>query len=150
MKYIQLTKNKQAIVDDEDFDYLNQFKWSCDSYGYAVRHIKRSERGNTPRRMIKMHRVINNTPTGMETDHIDRNKLNNQKINLRSVTTSQNQHNAKIATTNTSGFRGVYWDKKYNRWCARAYIMGKSKFGGGFKSKSDAVKAYENIVGEIF
>lgn len=147
MKYIQLTQGKQAIVDNADFDYLNQFKWSCDALGYAVRHEQKNEYGDKPRKMVKMHRLINKTPEGFETDHINQNRLDNQRGNLRTVTKSQNQHNTKVPSVNTSGFKGVYWDKKYKRWCARAWIMGKGIFGGGYKDKLDAVKAYNDLIG---
>jgi len=146
MKQIKLTQGKFAMVDNEDFEWLNHWKWSCDTKGYAVRHEQKSEYGVNSRRMIKMHRVINKTPTGLSTDHISQNKLDNRKLNLRVATNSQNQHNTKISILNTSGYKGVYWDKKYKRWCARATIMGKKIFGGGFFNKQEAAKAYERII----
>ena len=79
MKQIPLTQGKFAIIDDKDFEYLNQWKWTYDGR-YAIRSVaftvgKRSK--------IYMHRIILNTPVGMDTDHIDMNRLNNQRLNLR-------------------------------------------------------------------
>lgn len=150
MKLINLTRGKIAIVDDEDFEFLDQWKWCVDGKGYAVRHQSKSEYKNGIRKMVKMHTIINKTPTGSQTDHINRNRLDNRKENLRTVNASQNQHNTKVSSVNTSGFKGVYWDKKYKRWCARAWFMGKSIFGGGFKNKLEAVKSYDNLMGGVF
>ena len=149
MKKIKLTRGKFALVDNKDYKWLNQWKWCCDSRGYAVRHERKDEYGTNPRKMIKMHKFIVNTPSEYETDHINHNRLNNRRNNLRIVNRRSNQMNAKLSKKNTSGYRGVYWDKKYKRWCARAWFYGKSIFGGGFTNKLDAVKAYKNLVGRI-
>lgn len=69
---IPLTNGKVAIVDAEDFDYLNQWKWCC-NHGYAIRNGKRVNGKRIM--MIRMHRLINQTPKGLDTDHINRNKL---------------------------------------------------------------------------
>ncbi|MCK9370911.1 HNH endonuclease [Candidatus Dojkabacteria bacterium] len=83
-------KGKFVIVDNEDFEYLNQFKWYIKFSGqneYAIRHKRYDE--------TLMHRLIINTPKGMETDHINHNGLDNRRVNLRIVTTSQNQRNLR-------------------------------------------------------
>lgn len=118
MKQIKLTKGKFAIVDDDMFEYLNQWKWYCDIHGYAIRrpYIKNSGRKNQKCEIIRMHRIINNTPDGFETDHINRNPLDNRKENLRSVNASQNKINQKIRIDNTSGVKGITWDKQTNKW----------------------------------
>lgn len=87
MKLINLSKNRQAIVDDEDFEYLNKFKWLFAEYAVTYKEGK----------IIRMHRLVNNTPDGFVTDHINRNKLDNRKENLRSVTTKQNNQNTSPA-----------------------------------------------------
>ena len=74
MKYIKLTQNKFALVDDGNFEFLNQWKWYFNG-GYAVRGY--------PKRIL-MHRVILNSPNGMEIDHKNRNKLDNSKNHSRS------------------------------------------------------------------
>lgn len=146
MKQIKLTQGKFAIVDDEDFEWLNQWKWCFDSNGYAVRHEQKNEYGFNSRRMIKMHKFILNPSLGMMTDHINRNRLDNRKINLRMADNHLNQRNSKLSIKNRSGFKGVYWDKKYKRWCARITFFGKKIFGGGFLNIIDAHKAYERMV----
>ena len=90
MKLIQLTKGKQAIVDDDDYEELNQFKWYSNN-GYVCRAIKI----NGVYKTIPLHRTVNKTPIGLETDHINRNKLDNRKSNLRSVSRSINNFNKR-------------------------------------------------------
>ncbi len=96
MKKIKLRgkrgKGKFALIDDEDFDIVNLFSWSVCVKGY----IWHSYMIDGKQRQLSMHRLIINTPMGKETDHRDHDKFNNQKINLRICTTSQNQMNIKI------------------------------------------------------
>lgn len=105
MKKIKLTQGKYAIVDDEDFEWLNQWKWCYCKY--VIRDIILNKKN----KRIYMHRLIMNTPEKMQTDHINGNKLDNRRNNLRICTQSQNNMNRKISKLNTSGYRGIYWDK---------------------------------------
>ncbi|MFA6069764.1 MAG: HNH endonuclease [Janthinobacterium sp.] len=91
MKYINLTNHTdKVIVDDDDYNYLMQWKW-CSSIGrtgenhYAVRTTK----------TISMHKLLCNAPKGMYVDHINNNNLDNRKFNLRVVTASENQKNLR-------------------------------------------------------
>ena len=122
MKQIKLTQNKFALVDDDDFDFINKWKWYYNAQGYAVRkpYIKGSGRKNQKSLSIRMHRLINKTPEEFETDHINRNKLDNRKENVRNVNPSQNRINQGLRIDNTSGIKGVTWDKQTNKW--RAFI----------------------------
>jgi hypothetical protein len=136
MKYIKLTKGKKAIVDDEDFNYLNQFKWHYQSQGYAARNgiMVNRKRGD----IILMHRVVNETPNNLITDHINRNKLDNRKSNLRTVTYSVNHLNKNKPVNNTSGYKGVHWDKSKNKWRAKAQYKSKQIHLGDFDDPEKA------------
>ena len=94
MKTIQLTQGQFALVDDEDYDFLMQWKWQAHK-DKSTYYATRVEYGKNIKKGIKMHRVIMNTPRNMETDHKDRNGLNNQKYNLRICTRGQNQTNKR-------------------------------------------------------
>mgnify|MGYP001587102236 CR=1 FL=1 len=118
MKPIKLTQGKYAIVDDEDFEWLNQWKW-CVNHDYAVRTVEKGK-------MIWMHKIINKTPTGYLTDHINRNKLDNRKENLRTVTSSQNKINVGLRKDNTSGYAGISWHKKIKKFYVRIKINQKN------------------------
>jgi len=84
MQKIELTKGQFTLVDDEDFNYLNQWKWHISTKGYALRCIWIGS-GHKNRKGINiyMHGEVNKTPKGYQTDHINRNKLDNRKSNLR-------------------------------------------------------------------
>lgn len=150
MKKIKLTRGKFALVDDVDFDYLNQWKWFCEASHHAARdqHIGMDGKKEIKKR-IKMHRLIMDAPGGMEVDHIDGNPLNNQRSNLRVVTHAQNQKNLKIPRHNTSGYKGVYWDKVRQKWIA-AIHSGKTINLGGFITKEEAAKRYNEAAIERF
>ena len=123
MKKIILSKGELVLVDDLDFEWLNQWKWYANARGYAVR--SRYVKGSGERGIIYMHRVLNSTPDGYKTDHIDRNRLNNQRNNLRTVTESQNAMNTKLRKDNTSGYKGIWWHKKNKKWIASIEVAKK-------------------------
>ena len=136
MKKIKLTKGKYALVDDEDFEYLNQWKWHF-AKGYAGRSV--GDRKN--KKYVWMHRLINNTPDGFETDHINRNKSDNRKCNLRTVTKSLNGLNRGKNKNNKSGHKGIYWENQTKKWRAGIGINGKRIKTKRFSNISDAVSA---------
>ena len=135
MKEIKLTQGKVALVDDEDYEYLNQFKWSFYKsrktyYANRIKTIKGKGYGMT------MHRVIMNTPSNMEVDHIDHNGLNNQKHNLRNCTFTQNRKNK--TASGKSKYLGVGFAGKQ----IQAHIL--NLYLGSFKTEEDAARAYDN------
>ena len=132
MKKINLTKGKFAIVDDDDFEYLNQFKWSLCADKYAQATINKKS--------VYMHRLVNKTPDAVITDHINGNGLDNRKSNLRNATKSQNAINTGMRINNTSGHKGIYQHKN-QRWYARIFIQGKAIALGGFECIEDAIQA---------
>ena len=85
-----------------------------------------------------MHRIVNKTPEEMSTDHVNKNKLDNRKCNLRTCTDSENMRNSKMHITNTSGYKGVYWDNSHKRWVARIGIRSKIIRLGRYKTKQEA------------
>lgn len=91
-KQILLTQDKFAIVDDEDFEYLNQWKWKLSTNGYAIRCPSngKTEDGRYKYTTIRMHRVIMKPSFGFETDHINFDRLDNRRSNLRNVTKDEN------------------------------------------------------------
>ena len=100
---ILLTKGQYALVDDADFADLTQWRWRLNSKGYAIRRAILD--GNAT--LLCMHREIMNAQPGQFVDHIDRNRLNNTRANLRFVTQQQNLMNRRLGRNNTSGYKGV-------------------------------------------
>jgi hypothetical protein len=154
MKEIKLSQQGKhkgkyvALVDDEDYEYLNQWRWRawrCGNTHYVVR------RERNPNKFIQMHRIILNTPDDMQVDHRDRNGLNNQKSNIRNCYNSDNQHN-KISWA-VSGFKGVYLNKykmKSIRFRAMIQINRKTIHLGYFNTPEEAAKIYDKAAIENF
>lgn len=138
MKEIQLTHGKVALVDDEDFEFLNQWKWCYHNGGYAVR----ADYTSGKHKLITMHRVVNKTLKDLQTDHINRNKLDNRKENLRSCTSSENNKNTTSRKGSTSKYLGVSSYKRSNKWKSNIWICGKSKHLGYYISEKEAALAY--------
>lgn len=143
MKKISLTKGMVTIVDDDDYERLMKRSWQYGGGGYAVHTIRTPKTG-----MVYMHREIMNTPDGFQTDHINGNKLDNRKSNLRLVTFQQNGWNAKRASHNTSGYKGV--SKRGNRWSASIHLNNKKIHLGYFGKKEDAANAYNKAAKKFF
>lgn len=141
MANLLLSQGQVALVDDADFEYLNQWKWSCVKDGntqYAIRHIRKDGKRTT----ISMHRQLLKTPKGYETDHINRNGLDNRRINLRLATTAQNQWNRR-PLKNRSGYEGVRWDR--GKWRIDMTVNNKPTYFGRFSNIKDAVLARKLI-----
>jgi hypothetical protein len=90
---------------------------------------------------IYLHRFINNTPKGLITDHINRDTLDNRKVNLRVVDKKKNQRNHKIFKTNSSGYTGVSWREKMIKWEAYIWVNNKKVALGLFDNVKKAVEA---------
>lgn len=152
MKKIPLTKGEYTLVDDADYEWLNQWKWHLSHYGYADRrqHLP-SSRANQKFKMIKMHRLIMDTPDGLHTDHINGNKLDNRRSNLRICTPTQNQQNSKVRSHSKTGIKGVqfaYHDKK--KFYARIHVNGKEVHLGTFNDITTASEAYNAAAKKYF
>ena len=147
-KKISLTHGKCAVVDDGDYERLNQFKWWVNSNGYALRTVWDHGRSYH----IRMHREIIHIPEGLITDHINGDKLDNRKENLRTCNKSENAANSKKFTTNKSGLRGVSWFSGYSikKWRAVITVNTRQIHLGLFSTREDAATAYENAAKKYF
>ena len=127
--------NEEFYFDLEDYDKIKEYCWYKDfSNGY----IKTKTPDN---KWIYMHRLVTNNQYKI-VDHINRNKLDNRKENLRNTTKRQNVLNRNgVVSTNTSGITGVYFDNKRNKWRAQICVDDKIKYLGIFINKEDAIKA---------
>jgi hypothetical protein len=127
MKELHLTKGFVALVDDEDYYYLSNWQWHIDEQGYAVRGNQWHGKYITH----YMHREVLKARAGQIVDHINRNKLDNQKRNLRKCSHRQNMANS-AARGGESVYKGVA--RCRGRW--RAYLDGKHL--GVFDSEHEA------------
>jgi len=156
MKIIELTQGKNTLVDDADYEWLNQWKW-CYHDGYANRQDRPNGPG-TPQVNIKMHRLIMGCTKGdgIKVDHKNGDTTNNQRYNLRKSTMVQNIQNQKRRSTNKSGYKGVrYTTFKSGRGAWRACItVNNHRYHlGYFHSAEIAARVYDeaarNLMGEF-
>jgi hypothetical protein len=151
MKKIKLTKNQYALVDDEDYSYLNKFNWYA-KWGdgpktyYVVRHATINHKTLT----VFMHRIIVQCPDNMVVDHINHNGLDNRKSNLRICTSSQNSSNSRIRTDGLSKYKGVSLSKKNNKWQAKIGYKNTIIWLKYHDTEEEAGVAYNKKAKELF
>ena len=139
-KEIELTQGKHATVSDEDYERISCHKWTavlCGSKWYAVRVVK----SKFSQRKIYMHREIMGVDNGFEVDHRDEDGLHNERYNLRISTHAQNAMNRGKQQNNTSGYKGVSWNKINKKWVAQIQVNRMNIYLGSFLSAEDAARA---------
>lgn len=119
----------RTMIDLEDVEKVKGYKWAY-SYGYAINYS-----------VSFLHRLIMNCPDDMVVDHINHNKLDNRKENLRICTQQQNMMNRTTQSNNTSGVTGVNWDKQANKWRVQIAINREHKTLGHYEDIEDAIEA---------
>lgn len=128
-----------ALVDDRDFKSLSGYRW-CLTNGYVSRSLNRGDE----RKTLYLHREILKPPGGLEVDHVNRNKLDNRRENLRVVTHQQNQQNLP-PKGGRSRFHGVSWDRSRKRWLASARLPDGTRWQRRFDDEFAAALAVEAI-----
>ena len=125
------SKGIKHIFDIEDYEKVKDVSWQMTKFGYIY--------GIYNKKQVFIHQLI----TGFKypiIDHINRNKLDNRKCNLRPASTSQNARNKCVKRTNNSGYTGISWDKRESKWSARICVNYKTIFLGRYKNIEDAIK----------
>lgn len=134
---------KEALISTKQLERVNRFPYTW--YAVFCSHTNsfyvhgRFPLGKGRIQTICLHRWITRATKGCIVDHINHETLDNTDRNLRIVTHSENSQNRKGPQSNsTSGYRGVYWDKKYKKWAAGMQISGKKIFLGHFEDIEEA------------
>jgi len=140
VKEIQLTQGKVALVDDEDYDWLNQWKWFAHKEGNNW-YVRRKYKG----KMLRMHRVILGLTqeNDIEVDHINRIGSDNRRDNLRICNHSQNMKNYSKKKETSSQYKGVTWVKNRKKWQVSIKANGKNIWLGYFLFEELAALAYD-------
>jgi hypothetical protein len=147
MKYLKLTQNRRAIVDDNVYNLVKDHNWCVDGRGYPQRRIDG--------KAVCLHQLIW-ILLGVElgknemTDHINRDKLDNRLSNLRIVSSRENIINRPINKNNSSGFKGVTKYRFSEGWIAQITVHKTSKYLGIFKTKKEAAEAYNRNAEKYF
>jgi HNH endonuclease/AP2 domain-containing protein len=122
------------------FAALSQWNWNTQG---ASHRLGATRTRKEDRKCIYMHREIMQAPDGIDVDHVDGNRLNNRRSNLRLATHQQNTFNKGPHRNNTSGIKGVSWHKRLKKWQVQLNVNGKRVGLGYFSEKAEAAKAYE-------
>lgn len=138
---IPLSRGLEAIVDAADYEALSAFKWYALSTGDGFYAAKGS--GSRPGGVVLMHRLLCAAPSGRQVDHINGQRLDNRRANLRLCTQAQNRCNAGIRANNRSGFKGVSRHSKNAVWVAHVQSGGVTHYLGSFGDKAEAARAYD-------
>jgi hypothetical protein len=139
VKELPLSKCSVTIVDEDVYEWASKFKWSDNGNGYAVRN-----EWFAPKRFRKqyLHRLIAGANPEQWVDHINGNKSDNRKENLRVCTSFENSMNRKGNKRLFSKYKGVSFNRKTLKWTAKISIDRKSISLGTFVNETDAAKAY--------
>ena len=145
MRTVPLTQGYVALVDDPDYERVNQFKWRVRIKNERTQYAVTGDG-------IRMHRfILGITDPKVQVDHDDRDGLNNQRYNLRTCTNGQNQVNKpKMRLSDTSQYKGVYWDKQRRAFRAKLVVRGRKIYCGTFTDERDAALAYDEAARKHF
>jgi hypothetical protein len=126
----------KTLIDEDDFELVSKHRWYLSKKGYAY---------TAP--SVRIHRLIMRPASHLQIDHINHNKLDNRKSNLRICTGEENARNCPISIRNTSGFKGVSssLQNRYRIWRARIFFNKKEINIGSYKTKEEAAEAYNKM-----
>lgn len=146
---IPLSKGLSALIDEDDYHIVSKYKWHS-SQGYAAATLI-NEGASTS---ILMHRLILNPPPGYVVDHINGTRSDNRRSNIRICSHAENLCNRPMQANNTSGYKGVSWSKRKQKWQALIESKGRQIHLGYYDNKIEAAAAYaeaaKSIHGQYF
>ena len=147
-RQILLTQGQIALIDDQDYELVSRYRWYAkwDKSTQGFYAIRNTPTVNGKRTTVRMHTFL----MGGATDHVNHDTLDNRRRNLRLATKSQNGANRRINRNNSSGYRGVHWDRRNKRWRASISHDGHRRSLGYFDDLKNAAQAYDNAARVLF
>jgi hypothetical protein len=142
VKEIALTQGKVAIIDDEDYELVSLSKWHFHKRGYAV-----TQRQG---RQYRLHQLIIQSRDGLMVDHINRDKLDNRRCNLRLVDKSVNNRNRDPEPRSSSGIKGVHWHPSSRKWQVSLMANGRREHFGTYENKHEAARVSKEVYAKLF
>lgn len=134
-------RGRRFFFSLEDFDKIKDLTWCVNpKHGYVINN----------RKGIRMHRLIMDAPNDYEVDHINHNRADNRRENLRIVTHQENNFNKSFNKNSQSKIKGVYWSERLGKWYAKIHYNRKSIHLGVFENQNDAIKARKNAEQKYF
>ena len=150
MKEIKLTNGGVTLVDDSDYEELNQYKWFAHKERDTAYVLRYQYNGFRQYGRVLMHRQILNPEKSDDVDHVNGDGLDNQRSNIRVCSRQQNLENQRLRSDNTSGFKGVSLCNKNRAWRATVNLNGKQVHVGCYPTKEAAAQAYNHKAIELF
>lgn len=132
-----LPSGEKFQIDHTDYSKVAKHKWVTNAAGYFVASLGRKDNH------IFLHRLVMAPENGMYVDHIDGNKGNCRRSNLRFCTYAENNRNMKISKRNSSGYKGVHWASDRRKWRAEITVNGKHIRLGSYDSIDEAAEVYD-------
>jgi len=146
MKEIQLSQNKTALVDDDMYEYLNQWKWTSGETS-VIRRVG----GRIFHKTIYMHHVVLGiSDNKIEIDHKNRNPFDNRKENLRVATRQEQNRNRGKNKNNNTGYKGVSYSRRKDKYYVCIMVDYKQISLGYFKTPEEAAKVYDVAAKKYF
>lgn len=163
-KFIELSQGKRAKVSLEDYEYLKGYRWFAQKasgvraheiwYGYTNIYIKKSLLRVAMHRAVlarKLEDPVFFVDTNRHVDHLNLDGLDNTRENLRACTTRENQMHKRIQRNNTSGFKGVGFDNRTEKYFVRFTVANRTRvFGGYFRTAEEAARRYNEMAVQHF
>ena len=134
-------------IDEADYEAVSRYYWHIAVKGYPTTNIGRREQA----RQIRLHHfLLGRAPAGLEWDHINRDKLDNRRANLRAVTASENRRNTDLRSDSKSGVTGVCWASREQKWQAYINVNWRRRHIGYFDSVAAAASARQAAEGRYW
>lgn len=151
-KFIPIAQGKYfSLIDEADYEFFSQWKWQITRTGYAVRNARKSETGSGyitwP---IWMHKQILGASKKQTVDHINLDKLDNRRSNLRIATFQQNMHNRPKHKDGKNKYKGVWWNKHNKNYNAFITLNRKRQHLGCFVTAEEAAMTYNEKAKELY
>lgn len=148
--FIRLTMGEIGVCDLDDLPLIRGIRWmACGQRRPGLSYMKGWGVENDKSILLLCHRMLTNCPPDMVVDHVNRDSLDNRRINMRKCLQSENVINSKVNANNTSGFRGVDWLSRHGYWRSRIRSNGVKMSLGAFATPEDAARAYDRKAIEL-
>ena len=147
--FVKLTNSgREMVVDSDVWEQVKRFCWYENSRGYAEANVPAGARKS--RRVMLHVMVFSDCPDGLFRDHINGNRLDNRRANIRYVTAQQNNHNHGRSKRNTSGYTGVRWEEDRQKWLVRIKVNNRDINLGRYSTLESAVEARKEAEKKYF
>ena len=139
LEYVEckLPTGMRFVIDRTDYPLVSHYKWVANRAGYFLASTGQRDEH------IFLHRLIMNPPAGLYVDHIDGDKSNCRRSNLRICTKTENNRNVGLTSNNQSGYKGVHWAADRGKWRAEITVDRDHIRIGSFDSAEEAARAYD-------